>query len=65
MKNATNVVNQDMRKRYKNQDPQDDINIVEHRSKEELLLTISCDTTNKFTKGLIIYSGCINHMTHD
>jgi len=49
----------------KSQDSQEDIQIVEDKSEEKLLLTTSCVTTNKSTKEWIINSGCTNHMTHD
>jgi len=50
---------------YKSKDSQEDIQIVEDKSKEELLLTTSCVTTNESTKEWIIDSSCTNHMTHD
>jgi len=49
----------------KSQDSQEDFQIVEDKSEEELLLTTSCVTTNQSTKYLIIDSGCTNYMTHD
>jgi len=47
------------------QDSQEDVQIVEDKTEEELLLTTSCVTTNESTKDWIIDSGCTNHMTHD
>jgi len=70
MSNVTNGVNWDIWKRYAN------LKILkkmfrlwsksdEDKSKEDLLLTTSCVTTNESTKDSIIDSGCTNHMTYD
>jgi len=43
---------------------QEDVEIVKHESKEEILLPTSCVfKINKSPKGWIIDSGCTNHMT--
>jgi len=54
-----------MEKVCKSQDSEEDVQIVEDKLEEELLLTSSCVTTNESTKDWIIDSGCTNHMTHD
>jgi len=49
----------------KSKDSQEDVQIVEDKSEEELLLSTSCVITNESSKDWIIDSGCRNHMTHD
>jgi len=53
----------DVKKACKSQDPQEDVKVVEDKSKEELLTLYV--TTNNSTKGWMIDNGYTNHITYD